>query len=126
MKEQLVNFETAKLAKEKGFQLKRNYFGYIDQFYEPKTKNIRHFGLHGRTPIKDLIYIPTQSLLQKWLREKHNIQMILKPFYDSLKKENSFVCDVIRISDGRVIKSPRMLSYEEALEIGLQEALTLI
>ena len=52
--------------------------------------------------------------------------MILKPFYDSLEKENSFVCDVIRISDGRVIRSERLNSYEEVLEIGLQNGLTLV
>lgn len=67
-----------------------------------------------------------QSDLQTLLRDTYNIQMILKPFYDSLKKENTFVCDVIRISDGNVIKSPRMNSYEKALEIGLQNGIKLI
>ena len=41
MKDQLVKFETAKLAKEKGFE-----------------------GPH-------LVLLPTQSLLQRWIREKH-------------------------------------------------------
>ncbi len=107
MEEELISFETAKLAKEKGFDL--------TSYSCPCVGLPKH--LQKPAP---------QAVLQKYLREVHNIQMILKPFYDSLEKENSFVCDVIRISDGRVIRSERLNSYEEVLEIGLQNGLTLV
>lgn len=133
MRDQEISFDTAKLAKEKGFDNKE-YGDWLEQFMWYSKDGVSFvFDINDADDedewvikTKDFIPQSTQSLLQKWFREKHNIQMIMKPFYDSLKKENSFVCDIIRMSDGRVIKSVRCSKYEEALEIGLQNALTLI
>ena len=72
----------------------------------------------------EYVSAPSQSLLQKWLREKHNIHV----WCELLDRKNIYrakVCD----------NSPSLKyygfwddkrSYEEALEIGLQEALKLI
>ena len=96
MKEQLILFETAKLAEEKGFGDKLDWLGV---------------SIHDN--------YPTQSLLQKWLREKHNIHMAMKHM------SNGFVCDV-QIAFVRSIKMVVQPTYEEALEHGLYEALKLI
>ena len=66
--------------------------------------------------------------IQKWLRDTYEIQMIIKPFYDSLATPRcSFTCDVIEIArTGHVIKSQRYNTYEEALEEGLQNGMKLI
>jgi hypothetical protein len=122
-----VELETARLAKKMGFNVRvHKYFdengickigmdstGYVEDW----DWNNSHLGWCSA---------PTQSELQCWLRETHNIQMFLKPFYDSLEKKNSYACDTFRISDGRVRKSPRLDKYEDALEYALIEALNLI
>ena len=60
-----------------------------------------------------------EEALQKWLREKHNIHMFTKVFHDSLLNKNTYSCDIIHIPDGRTVRSPRLDSYEEALEYAL-------
>jgi len=73
------------------------------------------------------IAAPTQSLLQKWLREVHKISVeSTSCWWDDGKKE--FEYNVYKKDLGG--DSPCSLSvfktYEEALEVGLQEALKLI
>ena len=65
MTEQLVSFDTAKLAKEKGFNIpcKKRYLS--DQYEVYSLANNRGLQIIG-------IQAPTQSALQKWLRENHN------------------------------------------------------
>lgn len=94
-----ITFETAKLAEQKGYK-----FEYI-----------------GTT----LVNIPTQSELQKWLRE-HNIHIIIWvddfdfgweiKYYGEQINLQSITNDNIEFFD----------TYEEALEAGLFKALNLI
>lgn len=60
MKEQFISYETALLAKEKGFD-----YTSVELFYSSETK--------VKSVSYNEIQAPTQSLLQKWLREKHGI-----------------------------------------------------
>ena len=93
MKEQLITFETAKLAKEKGFEFHHAWI--------------------------------TQSLLQKWLREQHNLEVISMHADDFVW----WKVKVRRLSKvgAELIKTEMEFNtYEEALEKGLQEALKLI
>ena len=73
MEDTLITFETAKLAKEKGFDIKTTHYYLGDEEYH--ILNIsKDYGIEGlnwnlrstRTSA------PTQSLLQKWLREKYD------------------------------------------------------
>ena len=88
MKEQLISFETAKLAKEKGFDIPCLYAYRIWRENIKKTDknplqglNIEYEPYMGGSSASIKFYYqskqytlaPTQSLLQKWLREKHNI-----------------------------------------------------
>lgn len=121
MKDQLVSFEIAKLAKEKGFDIKCDYWKYIDN-------NCQAMSYDSQTCIS----IPTQSLLQKWLREKHKIRI-----YPEQKTAGDFGF-VIYILNSEPEKRAGLpwirLSYftlhfdlyEEALETGLLNALNLI
>jgi len=192
MKEQLISFETAKLAKEKGFNepvfwyyeqkskdiyslnefpiesydgnLKEEdlFINYNDweeaikeseQFknnslflsenpdsYWEKKKNIFDWtrnmtAIEYKKCIMDNmikgyeesllqrnISAPTQSFLQKWLRENHdiNINIFTVSSYDS-KKQYQF-----SIHRTYVMESGRFNSYEEALELALQKSLNLI
>lgn len=157
MKEQFVSFETAKLAKEKGFVSggKHSYVQYhTDYVYDG---DINHPESHKDGDIKETnhqyhsnhvdfdisnenfsIYeMPTQSLLQKWLREEH--QIIIDIATDCTS-EPKYVYS-IHVFKG----NPRDLAekewgwyfhkqedwcldytYENALEAGLKEAISLI
>ena len=107
MTDQLISIEIARLAKEKGF----NEFictcgGFPDCICES-------------LPPRSLQKWLSQSLLQKWLREKHNIHMATKYM------NNGFVCNV-QISLKKSIKLVAQSTYEEALEQALIEGLKFI
>lgn len=141
MEDVIISYETAKLAKEKGFN--------IDSFYFYTKPNSKVFGIdeHGRNypivnkpktlfvvgnavalNVKNVYLAPTQSLLQKWLRDIHNIHIqidrvfncyqfdVLK--YDKYEDRNEVMFNGIGVRD--------FTTYEEALEQALQEALKLI
>lgn len=123
--EQLVNKETAELAKQKGFNVRvRKYY---DSFDEVKI------GFDATGPKEDWDYntsfigwcsAPTQSILQAWLRTK-NIHMYTKMFHDSLENKTTYACDAFSRSSGKVkvMKSPKLETYEDALEYALNEGL---
>lgn len=112
MKEQLISFQVAKLAKEKGFALSR--FDYPKYCDEGKIHNNNwNIGISA----------PTQSLLQHWLREKHIIVWCVPSF-------KSWTCfyskDDPAIGLTQVNNTVSFGTYKEALEKGLLEALKLI
>ena len=142
--ETLITFKTAKLAKEKGFSscLKstiiiswsqdRDYRTQIP--YEPNCfLNGEHFEdyEYSKEEFKSLfkddnsysadVQIPSQSVLQKWLREKHNIYVLINVTIDY-----SNYISIIWFKGKKIKPSGRFINYENALEIGLQEALNLI
>jgi len=146
MKEQLIEFKTAKLAKEKGFDnlehtkhfyTKRNskMFGVDEEGRAYPIKNtFKKLYTAGRDvdlKIENVIEAPTQSLLQKWLRDIHNIDITpMIRFADSYgiiihqkrtipQKFKEIIIDVTSENHLTGI-------YEEALEKGLKEALNLI
>jgi hypothetical protein len=137
MKEQLIKFNTAKLAKEKGFDVKCIHHHYSNAISKAQRLGfpfkeedlLQIYGGFGRKNSelsKKRYAAPTQSLLQKWLREVHNIDVWAQPFVknQSLPDESYsyFVYkDGVWQNDG-----VDMLDFEEALEKGLQEALKLI
>lgn len=123
MNEQLISFETAKLAKEKGFKLGSGW--QIRSLFNIKD---------GETFCEKTIETPeyacercTQSLLQKWLREVHNFHITINVGLP----HNQFIMyysNVIKFGKHHKskFKSEFYKTYEDALEKGLQEALKLI
>lgn len=119
MKDQLISFNTAKLAKKKGFDLLT-----VNGITEYNVIKSGKYNLPMDWNGSDFISCPTQSLLQKWLREKHNIEVI------SLRAED-FMFYKYKVSNIKKLKINlkagfEFNTYEEALEKGLQEALKLI
>ena len=110
MEDTLIKFETAKLAKEKGCNLENcTCGGYPDCICSDKRIS--------------------QSLLAKWLREEHNIHFEIKPIFDVKDNLKPYHISVIKNPSGKDFEYEIVGSldtYEEALEIGLQEALKLI
>ena len=119
MKEELIKFETAKLAKEKKFNeiVKTAYGKSEESLYESNCTN--------KNSKNTFLSAPTQSLLQKWLGEVHNIHVYVTP--ESISKENEAY--FFHIWGDEVRQHFRGVfgkKYEETLEFGLQEALKLI
>lgn len=116
MKEQLISFETAKLAKEKGFDIT------INKLYDIKG-NLGSINCNNKC---HNFSAPTQSLLQKWLREKHEIHININTFYfTDIDKFGYEVEDIVSPNESLILSGTQG-DYEEALEKGLQEALKLI
>ena len=129
MTDQLISFETAKLAKEKGFggkELTTDYSYQSDKHILCRIPENNKSVFNGDPMNPGNGYsAPTQSLLQKWLRETYFIHIVIQVFYSTIGKEWTFSVDIFYEGE-KVIKLPCEDTYEEALEIGEQEALKLI
>lgn len=124
MEEELITFKTAKLLKEKGFNeyckdIIREDNGRMMQSVFRTNKDLPK-GAYSR---------PTQSIAAKWLRETKNLHIsIIRNAcgygYDICKADNG-----THITDG-IFDGPndggQWDTYEEALEVGIQEALKLV
>ena len=149
MKDIRITFETAKLAKKKGFDIKgQNVFdlknnnkiinfkdlaiqefiddvetaGYLDKAFNYLKEDINRTDDNSD---KDYyLLVPTQSLLAKWLREKHNIIVLVD--YEGIDgyyyKYYYYINEVKKYN----ASDKNYITFEEAYEIGLQEALKLI
>lgn len=100
MEEQIVTYKVAKLAKDKGFDELCMKL-YSDKIFEDfKHTSFGNNKTHSNTKInipKDaidsdetIITAPTQTLLQKWLRIKHNIHIIIIPVIGSKNGYDSY------------------------------------
>lgn len=108
MKEEIISFETAKLAKEKGFDWN------VNSHYSYDGEHIYH---HFKSDFR----APTQSLLQKWLRDQHKIH------FEIYKSFSYWICWVKILKTGHSFTvSKNSDTYEQALEAGLLHALNLI
>lgn len=75
MEEQLVTYEVAKLAKEKGFNEKTDKFYPIGDTEGVAIEHCDGPDYFNKYPYT--IAAPTQSLLQRWLREGNHIEVIV-------------------------------------------------
>jgi len=138
MEDQLISFKVAKLAKEKGFdELCRTFYGYdsTEEEYNLIGLNSPSF-INSRESLNKFndIAAPTQSLLQRWFREVHNIHISINKVYEYQKTPAIFIGYCIYLSNDPYIElkiNDKLLimlfpSYEKALEIALQEAPKLI
>jgi hypothetical protein len=117
-----INLETAKLAKEKGYDESCS-----SVFVDGNPKELGGVQRKNST-YQNQITRPTQSDLQKWLREVHNIY-VNSDYYHGYP-EVRFYYDVKILSDdnynGNQDSDDNIYTYEQAMELGLQEALKLI
>jgi hypothetical protein len=162
LEEELLTFEIAKLAREKGF-FNGSYNTFIEylkntpkQGYTnedvssdkiiPKGTIIEHSynteedgAYSNKTIYKEIIEYenPTQSILQKWLRDYHNIHININYYGDHEDGHSCFRGEVVQYTIGQSVTRKSILSntkedayifrsYEKALEKSLYEALKLI
>lgn len=137
MKDQLISYETAVLAKQKGF----NHF--VNAWYNTNKVLIQHgkyesvsfkdwnnysdpIGRKKGTDGKNCLSAPTQSLLQKWLREVHDIHIMIGYC------ENGVIAQLQYIDPSWSIEIPKFdeyishETYEDVLEKALMIALKTI
>ena len=137
MNEQLISLETAKLVKEKGFDIEvKTYFNTKKfgnkpcEFYGLLNANDYNYWNDKLKKNTNAGYIsaPTQSLLQKWLREKHNIYVFvyIMETSDGLIYFDFGIKQVVNCLVDKSNKPNKFKTYEEALEEGLKESLKLI
>ena len=115
MEDELITFSTAKLAKDKGFDVETvNQWWYALQ--EDGDVDLQD---HDNYTRKEAFLAPTQSLLQKWLREVRGLNL-----YISLSgpKQISWYWSI----NDKKHQLGSSKTYEQALEGGLLEALKLI
>jgi len=126
MKEELITYETAVLAKEKGFNEPCMDYCWSDKTLIQSAIGSCTNGIpFKQEQFKDIsrkkrvytICIPTQSLLQRWLREEHNLNVYCNPIEDDSHKWYNNIASH---------NPPFTGTYEEALEVGLYEALKTI
>ena len=155
IKEEMVSFATAKLAKEKGFSVPTNMYyenSLTEQIHEEDGTSGPFGWERGEINLQSGYFInnwkesdfsnkswymcsaPTQSLLQKWLRDKHKLVLTIDYLFDS-KDESyhvftyslySMIQKARNAVKGINVQSKLYHSYEEALEEGLTESLKLI
>jgi len=122
MSDKIITFQTAKLAKEKGFNVSTSK-RYVYRGIEHTEKS--YIGVLTDTPLQCDILAPTQSFLQKWLRDVYKIDievMKVEEGYKSYAFKNhtqrvKLVCDFINERKG--IHEDYEISLEEALIEGL-------
>ena len=156
--EQLVEFNIAEIAKKKGFNYSTIYAWYHTPKHRIKYEKFGEICLRTNgNPFGDyfegqnwnqykkhtkiICSAPTQSLLQKWLREIHNIEVdVMRYTYSGGEYQGKCYMWVIDKYDSNYnpeTEDPWILEtrqsqgydfkvYEEALEFGLQEGLKLI
>jgi len=126
MKEELISFETAKLAKEKGFVGCRKR--YCSDSVATELHSLPFNELTKDIPT--LYPAPTQSLLQKWLRDEKSINIEVTHYHNKQEPEKwSYDVTSIPIGSGYYLTHDLdnpFKTYEEALEKGLQEALKML
>lgn len=127
LKEQLVTFETAKLAREKGFiHMKANCYG-DNMCYQLPDGELTN-ALTGNT-VTGYILAPTQSLLHKWLLDIHGYYVIVIPTVTAdwtFKIINTLKKDSMEVPPYTDVCGEDFSTYEAALEAGLYETLKLI
>jgi hypothetical protein len=136
MKDELITFKTAKLAKEKGFPIIWKNIAYTPFYYCDENGKVwdsylRRSEYDKKSEEVILYFKSTQSLLQRWLREVHGIHINIT--WRSLNNP-LFGCELNQLYSKADFDSYHLgiyvdnkyKSYEKALEQGLQEALKLI
>lgn len=137
MKEDMITLETAKLAKKKGFDLKViEAFVDLTGFDGGEMHNNVYTYRQNHNSKNHRYSRPSQSLLKKWLREKHGLILVVRPTKRSSKRLK-YMCGLYKTftHDEVIDNDPykKLLaevsvseSYDDALEEGLLYALNKI
>lgn len=125
--ENYVSFETAKILKEKSFDAKCDYF-YVN------GKLVRSQGFacnwnDGETLFADYnneCSAPTLQMVMKWLREIHNIHIVVYPYTDKKGHHFNFLFDTYAYGcwhELGIYITDSWNTYEQACEVAIKYCL---
>lgn len=121
IKEAYVSFKVAKLLKERGF---------VESCYGSYSVRSKEFHLDTTRPCNNggifLYSAPTHQMAMAWLREIHNIFIVIEPrMYDYINEKNSSYVTSLWQGDNYYenITSKDYPTYEEAVEAALKYSL---
>ena len=112
--EEICTYEVAKLAKERGFN------EYVEAFYAEDCETAHSQGPEKWNEYNGIVAAPTQSLLQRWLREEKGYYVY--PFFDNEELKWTYV---VREKTGDmwitlIGETPYYDCFEEAMEDALK------
>ena len=123
--EQFITPEIARLANQAGFDWECRYYTSIDgDIIDTANMPMDEFDL------TKLYKCPTQSVLQRWLREVKNCLVMVEPFVHNLDKDNIYYSYNWATyvngerNSGSDYDNTRI--YEAAFDNGLRRCLTLL
>ncbi len=132
MEDKIIDFETARLAKEKEFFISKEEDYAFTALY-PNKKGMRSMAKKYYPNFRDIYFndwdcylFPTQSLLQRWIREEHDIHLNITHSYTKSNIDLGFVLTIESANYKYLGGFTYNPNYEDILELGLQEALKLI
>ena len=119
--DEIVTYEVAKLAKEKGFN------EYVEAFYAEGCDTAHSQGPEKWNEYKGRYAAPTQSLLQRWLREEKGLIIAISVDIDHDLHRLCYQYGICYYFDGRTMEYHNCYDafgrYELALEDALKYAL---
>ena len=129
--EEICTYEVCKLAKEKGFQLDCiGYYDFEGEFhfnYESAISNKERTFCHNKYNNiwhRDLTDAPTQSLLQRWLREEKGLCISVEAYPTlAIIGKVCFAWVIKSGSDGHFMESNDSLQTFSTYELALEDAL---
>ena len=126
--EEICTYEVCKLAKEKGFPQHIGNDAYVvENEYDDKYEIGCHYPIQFIPDYLPTITAPTQSLLQRWLREEKNIHIEViataSGYYWCINKTNGTSITDSDVLDRGVNDGGCWDTYELALEDALKYTL---
>lgn len=120
MKEDYINYEVAKLAKEAGFRWP------VEKAYRFKDRIDAYYGYCNQD--KSYYSVCSQAVLAKWIREEFDL--LIRCYFDeeSLKFEPCYTLINLKTGNefGLSAKQLKFKTYEEAIEESLKRTLEFI
>ena len=115
--EEIVTYEVAKLAKEKGFNDKCYHYYQKGELETDKCFNRYNKG------VDSICSAPTQSLLQRWLREKKNIVFGISPMQEMDCDYLGWCATIYKVDENGYGLSLKEELYYNTYELVLENAM---
>lgn len=120
--EEICTYEVCKLAKEKGFDVQTfDWYDYTGNYHKGFIPHELH-----ECPRDKEYYAPSQSLLQRWLREEKGIHISVEYEWVEGVDDWTFWAYIKKINNAKVVNDAiksGFNTYELALEDALKYAL---
>ena len=125
--EQFITLETAKLAKQAGYR----WDGVTYAWYKGNLIPFSLLPKGNKFNLNDYYAAPTQSVLQRWLREIKGISIevchvIVWVDGGTLGNKWTYRICYLNSNESDILSSDEFNTYEDALEAGLRKYLTLL